>query len=81
MATTPEGLIFRRTAHCEPDFSGLEDGEDREISRYEWLSQADLAATDAVVFPVGLAGVLERLLAGERPDGPIEPPWADRSAR
>lgn len=69
-----DNFFFLRTEHFEPDFSGLEDGEEREISRHEWLSQADLGATDAIVFPVGLDGVLKRLLAGERPEGPVELP-------
>ncbi|WP_091033975.1 NUDIX domain-containing protein [Glycomyces harbinensis] len=73
-------FFFLRTAHFEPDLSGLEEGEEKEISRHAWLSLADLAATDAIVFPVGLAGVLERLLSGERLDAPVEMPWVDRSA-
>jgi 8-oxo-dGTP pyrophosphatase MutT (NUDIX family) len=85
--TTHEGVrfysddhfFFLRAAHFEPDLGGLEEGEELEIGRHEWLSLGDLAATDAIVLPIGLAGVIERLLTGERLDTPIELPWVDRS--
>jgi 8-oxo-dGTP pyrophosphatase MutT (NUDIX family) len=68
-------FFFLRTAHFEPDLSGLEEGEVAEIDHPAWLSPADLDATDAIVFPIGLAGVLKRLLSGERLDAPIELSW------
>ncbi|MEV3937872.1 NUDIX domain-containing protein [Glycomyces sp. NPDC049804] len=72
-----EHYYFLRVDHFEPDFSGLEEGERAEIARHAWLSLADLEATDAVVFPIGLAGLLKRLLDGERPEPPIRLPWVD----
>lgn len=68
-------FFFLRTDHFEPDLSGLEEGEAAEIEHPAWLSPADLDATDAIVFPHGLAGVLKRLLAGERFAVPVELPW------
>lgn len=70
-----EDFFFLRTEHFEPDLSGLEEGEAEEIDHPAWLSLADLDATDAIVFPLGLADVLKRLLSGERFDAPIELPW------
>ncbi|MFG3338442.1 NUDIX hydrolase [Glycomyces sp. NPDC048151] len=72
-----ESYFFLRTARFDPDLDGLDAGERNEILRAEWLSPADLDATDATVFPVGLAGLLKRLLAGERPEDPIDLPWID----
>ncbi len=72
-----EHYFLLRVDRFEPDPGGLEDGEQDEILRCEWLSLADLESTDAIVFPIGLAGLLKRLLAGERPETPIELPWVD----
>jgi 8-oxo-dGTP pyrophosphatase MutT (NUDIX family) len=72
-----DNFFFLRTAHFEPDLSGLEEGEEKEISHHAWLSLDDLAATDAIVFPVGLADVLKRLVSVEHLDTPVEMPWAD----
>jgi 8-oxo-dGTP pyrophosphatase MutT (NUDIX family) len=71
-----EHYFFLRTKHFEPDLSGLEEGERREIVHGAWLSLADQEATDAIVFPIGLAGLLKRLFTEGLPDTPIELPWA-----
>jgi len=76
-----DNFFFLRTGHFEPDPGGLSEAEKREISDLAWLSQDDLAASGAVLFPIGLAEVLKRLLAGERFDAPVEMPWTDPSAR
>jgi len=74
-----DNFFFLRVKHFEPDLSGLTEGEWREISHHGWLSLDDLAATDAIVFPIGLAGILKRLLSGERFEAPVEMPWTDQS--
>jgi 8-oxo-dGTP pyrophosphatase MutT (NUDIX family) len=68
-------FFFLRTAHFEPDLGGLAEGEAEEIDHPAWLSIADLEATDATVYPVGLTDLLKRLLSGERPAVPVELPW------
>ncbi|MCH7229633.1 NUDIX domain-containing protein [Glycomyces sp. L485] len=75
-----DNFFFLRTEHFEVNLDGLEDGEEKEISRHEWLSLDDLKATDAYVFPIGLAGILKRLIAGESFTEPFELPWVDTSA-
>jgi 8-oxo-dGTP pyrophosphatase MutT (NUDIX family) len=72
-----EHYFFLRVNRFEPDFGGMEEGERDEVARHGWLSLADLDATDATVFPIGLAGLLKRLLAGEASESPIELPWVD----
>jgi 8-oxo-dGTP pyrophosphatase MutT (NUDIX family) len=76
-----EHYFFLRTNRFEPDFSGLEEGERREILHGAWLSVADLDATDATVFPIGLSGLLKRLFTEEPPATPIELPWVDLTSR
>jgi 8-oxo-dGTP pyrophosphatase MutT (NUDIX family) len=75
-----EHYFFLRTDNFEPDLSGLEEGERREILHGAWLSLADLDATDAIVFPIGLAGLLKRLFTEGLPETPIDLPWADRTS-
>lgn len=76
-----DSFFFLRTRRFAVSLDGLGAGERREISRYEWLSMDDLRSTDAYVFPIGLAGVLKRLVAGEVVTEPIELPWVDGSRR
>lgn len=76
-----DNFFFLRTEHFEVSLDGLETGEDKEISHYEWLSLDDLRATDAYVFPIGLAGVLKRLISGETFTEPIELPWVELDPR
>lgn len=68
-------FFFLRVPHFEVSLDGLEAGGEREISHHEWLTLDDLEATDAIVFPIGLGGVLKRLLSGETFTEPIELPW------
>ncbi|MDA1362348.1 NUDIX domain-containing protein [Glycomyces luteolus] len=72
-----EHYFLLRVDRFEPDFRGMEEGERDEVARHAWLSPADLDAVDAIVFPIGLAGLLEQLLGGGRPGVPIELPWVD----
>jgi 8-oxo-dGTP pyrophosphatase MutT (NUDIX family) len=72
-----EHYFFLRTSRFEPDLSGLEENERREILHGAWLSLADLDATDAIVFPIGLAGLLKRLFTEGPPESPVELPWSD----
>jgi 8-oxo-dGTP pyrophosphatase MutT (NUDIX family) len=76
-----EHYFLLRTNRFEPDFSGLEEGERREILHGAWLSLADLDATDATVFPIGLSGLLKCLFTEEPPATPIELPWVDLTSR
>lgn len=75
-----DNFFFLRVPHFEVSLDGLEAGEEKEISHHEWLGLDDLDATDAIVFPIGLAAVLKRLLSGETPEAPIELEWVDQGA-
>jgi hypothetical protein len=57
------------------DLSGQEDSERRDLLGYHWWSAAGLRVTRDLVFPVGLAGLLHRLTAGDLPRHPVQLPW------
>jgi 8-oxo-dGTP pyrophosphatase MutT (NUDIX family) len=73
-------FYFLRVDHFEVSLDGLEDGEQDEISHFKWMTIEELNAADAYILPIGLAGVLKRLLDGERPEVPIELDWIDIAA-
>ncbi|THV40526.1 NUDIX hydrolase [Glycomyces buryatensis] len=71
-----DNFFFLRTKHFEPVFDGLEEGEEKEIDHAAWLTLEELAASETdYIFPIGLAGVLGRLLSGETLTSPIELEW------
>jgi hypothetical protein len=62
------------TAH-EIDTSGMEDLEAGHHAGHRWWSPAELRATTEPVFPLGLADLLDDLVAGRVPAEPVELPW------
>lgn len=76
MVRTTNWYFFARAATCHIDVSGQDDSELRDLLAHRWWSAAELDATASLVFPVGLAGLLRRLLAGDLPDEPARMPWA-----
>lgn len=73
--TTTSWYFFARAATCRIDLSGQVDSERRDLLEYRWWPAADLHATRDLVFPVGLAALLGRLLAGDLPQEPVHLPW------
>lgn len=81
--STPDGTVFDavdsyffiRARNARVDISRHEDLERDVLQGHRWWTLAELAITGDQVFPVGLAGLLERLLAGDVPDHPIRLPW------
>lgn len=67
---------FLRAEDFDLDVSGWEEIERAAIAEHRWWSVEELAATDAVVHPPGLARILPGLLAGRLPEEPIEVGWA-----
>jgi hypothetical protein len=50
---------------------------EREIHQgWRWWTGAELEATEEIVYPVHLAGLIEMLHGGERPEHPVEVPFA-----
>ncbi|GAA0379514.1 DNA mismatch repair protein MutT [Acrocarpospora corrugata] len=57
------------------DTSGQEEMERGQISAYHWWSLPELAATSELITPLGLPGLLPRLIAGEVLAEPVRLPW------
>jgi 8-oxo-dGTP pyrophosphatase MutT (NUDIX family) len=73
--TTTNWYFFARAATSHIDLSGQGDGERRDLLGHRWWTTAGLRETRDLVFPVGLAALLPRLLAGETPQDPVHLPW------
>ncbi|GII52431.1 DNA mismatch repair protein MutT [Planotetraspora thailandica] len=70
-----DSYFFLRVREFKVDTSGMEDRERSLVDRFRWWSLPELQTTDEQVFPPGLAGFMERLLAGDVPDEPVGFPW------
>jgi 8-oxo-dGTP pyrophosphatase MutT (NUDIX family) len=64
--------FFLRAERFELDPSGWEEIERGLIAEHRWWSAAELAGTDAIIHPPGLARLLPDLLAGRLPAEPVE---------
>jgi hypothetical protein len=74
--TSSNWYFFARATTLRIDLSGQDEDERRELLDSRWWAAAELEATTDLVFPVGLAGLVPRLLAGDLPAVPIRLPWA-----
>jgi 8-oxo-dGTP pyrophosphatase MutT (NUDIX family) len=72
---TMNWYFFARMATRHIDLSGQDDSERRDLLDCRWWSVDGLRVTRDLVFPVGLAGLLERLTAGDLPLQPVQLPW------
>jgi 8-oxo-dGTP pyrophosphatase MutT (NUDIX family) len=73
--TTTNWYFFARAASSHINLSGQGDSERRGLLGHRWWTVSELRATLELVFPVGLAGLLQRLLADDKPQGPVRLPW------
>jgi 8-oxo-dGTP pyrophosphatase MutT (NUDIX family)/SAM-dependent methyltransferase len=55
----------------------LSDLEIRLFLEARWWTVDELATTSEVVYPLGLVDLVRSLVAGHRPESPIELPWYD----
>lgn len=76
-----EDYFFHRltTSGAALDTSNLLHYETASIHEYRWWSRTELAGTDQTVYPLGLAALLDDLLAGRIPPEPVTLPWRDRA--
>ncbi|HZU56092.1 MAG TPA: NUDIX domain-containing protein [Actinocrinis sp.] len=63
---------FLRAEGFVLDPAGWQEIERGLIAEHRWWSAAQLAATDAIIHPPGLARILPELLAGRLPDEPVD---------
>jgi 8-oxo-dGTP pyrophosphatase MutT (NUDIX family) len=70
-----DSFFFLRIREPEVDTSGMEDHEQSLVDRFHWWSLSELQTTDERVIPLGLTGLMERLLANDIPREPVNLPW------
>jgi 8-oxo-dGTP pyrophosphatase MutT (NUDIX family) len=70
-----DSFFFLRAGRLEVDTSGMEEFEQSLIESHRWWTLPELRRTDEPIIPLGLAGVLERLIAGDLPREPHVFPW------
>lgn len=70
-----DSFFFLRTGRLEVDTSGMEDLEQSMFDRFAWWSLPELESTQEGVLPLGLTGLLKRLLIGDVPSEPVIFPW------
>ncbi|MDF5753844.1 NUDIX domain-containing protein [Spongiactinospora sp. TRM90649] len=70
-----DAYFFLRVDDHVVDPTGQEEFERSQISAHRWWTLPELRATDDVIFPVRLAGLLDALIAGEIPAEPVTLPW------
>jgi 8-oxo-dGTP pyrophosphatase MutT (NUDIX family) len=68
--------FFARVPTDHVDLSGQDEWERRDLLELRWWAVDELRATRELVYPVGLAELLARLLRGDIPRKPVELPWA-----
>jgi 8-oxo-dGTP pyrophosphatase MutT (NUDIX family) len=64
-----------RVAALEVDTAGFQPDEQRLVNGHRCWSRSEIDTAAELVLPLGLRPLLDRLLAGERPDPPVELPW------
>ncbi|WP_371479363.1 NUDIX hydrolase [Kitasatospora sp. NBC_00315] len=64
-------FLLARTAACEVDLPGTAAEEHALLLEARWWTVAELRQTGETVYPVGLAGFLEQLLADGPPVTPV----------
>lgn len=75
-----DDFFFHRTQSSDVTLAGLDDLERRHVVDHRWWTLDALASTSDAVFPRGLAPLVSRLLAGERPADPFRLPWYEPRA-
>jgi 8-oxo-dGTP pyrophosphatase MutT (NUDIX family) len=66
--------FFVRVAGQKLNTDGQEDLERAMITGHRWWSRADLRAATERIAPLGLAGLMDRLLRGDIPERPVRLP-------
>lgn len=73
-------FFFARVAAMTVDTTGFEALERSLFDGHRWWTRSEIDAATELVLPLGLRPLLDRLLAGERPDPPVDLPWRTQEA-
>jgi 8-oxo-dGTP pyrophosphatase MutT (NUDIX family) len=71
-----DSYYFVRVPHADVDTDGQEDAERAFITGHRWWTLDEIRAAVEVVWPIGLADLVTRLLGGDFPDRPVRLPWS-----
>jgi len=74
-----ERYLVARCQGGEPHRGGWQALEHELIDEVRWWTQGELATTQELVFPPGLADLLPDILAGRFPEPPRRIPWGHAS--
>ena len=74
--TTVNWYFYARVATDRIDLSGQDERERSDLLAHGWWPVAELRTTAELIFPVGLAGLVARLVAGDLPRQPLRLPWS-----
>jgi 8-oxo-dGTP pyrophosphatase MutT (NUDIX family) len=70
-----DDFFVYRVARHDATPTQLEAHEHASYAGHRWCAPDEVAAIADPVFPYALAPLLRRLVAGERPDPPVQLPW------
>jgi 8-oxo-dGTP pyrophosphatase MutT (NUDIX family) len=70
-----DSYFFVRVTHADIDTGGQEDAERAYITGHRWWALDEIRTADEVVWPIGVADLVMRLVAGDIPDRPVRLPW------
>jgi 8-oxo-dGTP pyrophosphatase MutT (NUDIX family) len=70
-----DDFFLHRLVAEQVDIAGLTDFERTHYAGHHWWAQAELAASDETIYPLGLATLMADLLVGRIPVVPICLPW------
>jgi 8-oxo-dGTP pyrophosphatase MutT (NUDIX family) len=68
--------FFAQVATDHVDLSGQDEWERRDLLELRWWAVDELQATRELVYPVGLADLVTRLLRGDIPPKPVRLDWS-----
>ena len=70
-----DDFFFHRITEHHVDTSGFEELEASQITEFKWWPISELATTDEIVYPLGLAPLMAELAANRIPESPVRLPW------
>ncbi len=65
-----------RVSHPDVDTDGQEELERSVITGHRWWTVDEMRTASDVIFPIGLAGLVSRLLRSDVPGRPVRLPWS-----
>lgn len=71
-----DSYYFIRVPHPDIDTDGQEEFERAYITGHRWWTLDEIRTAAEVVWPLGMANLITRLLAGDVPHRPVRLPWS-----